>query len=130
MHEPQLHADPGIAALLLSMLSAILKALGTAIPGILGSLVALRFLPAGATWIDRLAAFGGGYGCAVFIGPAIFGWTGLASPEIGKGIEFVLGLFGMAAVGELLRAMREVGFAGLLRALVDRISAMIGGGRP
>lgn len=94
-----------------------LAALGAAAaklaPGILGSLISLRALPMGSTWSDRFAAFVGGVGASMYVGPALTEWAGISSARIEAG--FATGLFGMVVVGEIVTTFRELGLAQILR---------------
>ncbi len=102
-----------------------LAALGVAAaklaPGILGSLISLRALPMGSTWSDRFAAFVGGVGTSMYVGPALTEWAGISSAHIEAGIGFAIGLFGMVVVGELVSTFRELGLAQILRDWLRKI---------
>ncbi len=98
-----------------STLTAIGAALAKLAPGILGSLISLRALPMGSTWSDRFAAFVGGVGVSMYVGPALTEWAGISSAHIEAGIGFAIGLFGMVVVGELVSTFRELGLAQILR---------------
>lgn len=90
-------------------------------PGILGSLVALRWLPAESTRLDRAISGIGGFGAASTVGPMIAEIAGVNSVRIEAGIVFVVGLFGMAVVGEIMRAMKEIGLGSIISAWIRRI---------
>lgn len=89
-------------------------------PGLAGSILSMRFMPAGATVLDRTSAAIGGFVAAVQVAPAIIDWAAVTSPRLGGGIEFLVGLFGMAVVGELTAAIREVHFSDLVSAWVRK----------
>lgn len=90
-------------------------------PGILGSLISLRALPMGSTWSDRFAAFVGGVGASMYVGPALTEWAGTSSARIEAGIGFAIGLFGMVVVGELVTTFRELGLAQILRDWIRKV---------
>lgn len=102
-----------------------LAALGAAAaklaPGILGSLISLRALPMGSTWSDRFAAFVGGVGASMYVGPALTEWAGISSARIEAGVGFAIGLFGMVVVGELVTTFRELGLAQILRDWIRKV---------
>lgn len=91
---------------LLDGLTAVAGKLG---PGVLGSLIALRWLPESTTRLDRLIAVIGGISSSAYFGQAIAELTGVNSPGLANGIVFACGLFGMAFVGETMKAIKEVG---------------------
>lgn len=93
-------ANPGVV----EATTVIAAKLGS---GLLGSLAALRWLPKESTWIDRLIAFASGIATAVIVGPAIAEISN-ASSTLEYAIVFLVGLFGMAVVGELMSAIRDV----------------------
>jgi len=90
-------------------------------PGLLGSLVALRWLPKETTRLDRAVAAIGGFAAASTVGPMIAELSGVQSVRIESGIVFVVGLFGMAVVGELMTAIKEVGIPVLARDFVRKV---------
>ena len=104
-----------------STLAALGAAAAKLAPGILGSLISLRALPVGATWGDRFAAFVGGVGTSMYVGPALTEWAGISSAHIEAGIGFAIGLFGMVVVGELVSTFRELGLAQILRDWLRKI---------
>lgn len=90
-------------------------------PGLLGSLIALRWLPTETTRIDRAIAAIGGFAAASTVGPMIAELSGIGSPRIESGIVFVIGLFGMAVVGELMRTIKEVGLPTIVRDFIRKL---------
>lgn len=90
-------------------------------PGLLGSLVALRWLPKETTKFDRAIAAIGGFAASSLVGPAIAEIAGVNSVRIESGIVFVVGLFGMAVVGELMSAIKEIGLPELARDFVRKL---------
>lgn len=90
----------------LDALGAVAGKLG---PGILGSLIALRWLPESTTRLDRLIAVVGGIASSAYFGQAIAELAGVNSQGLANGIAFACGLFGMAFVGETMQAIKEVG---------------------
>ena len=95
-------------------------------PGFIGALVALRWVPAGSTWSDRLGAFVGGCACAFWGSPAIVEWVDVGSARIEASIAFVTGLLGMVVAGELVGTLRGLQLAETIRGI---IKARAGGGK-
>lgn len=98
---------------------------GKIAPGVLGALIALRWVPTGSTWVDRLAAFAGGCGCAVWGAPAITEWAGVTSLRIDSFVGFTAGLLGMVVVGEVVQTVRGLQLAETIRNI---LAARFGGG--
>lgn len=88
--------------------------------GLLGSLAALRWMPKESTWSDRLVALASGIATAVIVGPAIAEISN-ASTTIEYAIVFVVGLFGMAVVGELMLAIKEIGLPAIARDFIRKL---------
>lgn len=93
-------------------------------PGLVGALVALRWVPAGATWADRAGAFVGGCACAFYGSPAIVEWVDIGSPRIEASIAFVTGLLGMVVAAEIVNTVRGLQLAETIR---SALSARFGG---
>ena len=81
--------------------------------GVIGALVSLRFVKmpierAGlAGVVDRTLVWTGGFGCALFITPAIA--SHLQLDENGAiAVSFVLGLFGMSIIVQLFEQIRPI----------------------
>lgn len=87
--------------------------------GLAGSLLALRWIPKESGWLDRLTAFVGGLSAAMFVGPAIAEISN-ASATIEYAIVFVVGLFGMAAVGQLMETIKEIGLPAIARDFIRK----------
>lgn len=109
-------SDPGSGGLI-EVSSVLLAKIGS---GVAGSLAALRWLPKESTWADRLASLAGGIAAATILGPAI-AEVANASTRIEYAIVFVVGLFGMAVIGELMTAIREVQLATIARDAIRKI---------
>lgn len=103
---------------LLDSLTALAARIG---PGIVGSALALRWLPAESTRWDRAVSLVGGLGVAIYVGPAIAAVSAIERPQYEAGIIFAAGLFGMLVAGELVAAIREVQLGPLLRDWLRRM---------
>ena len=101
----------------LDALAATLAKLG---PGIAGSIVALRGLPEGATWGQRLTAVVGGAAAAAYVAPALYEWTGASSVRIEAALAFVVGAFSMVVIGEVTAAIRDLQLAPIARDALRR----------
>lgn len=91
------------------------------VPGILGSIVALRALPSDATLGQRLTSFVGGVSAAVYVAPALVTWTGASGDEVVYATIFLVGTFGMVVVGEVTTAIRDLQLAPIMRDTMRRI---------
>jgi len=91
--------------------------------GIAGSVLSLRFLPTGTSKTSRAFAFGGGVLCVIYAAPAMVDVFGVDSPCRQSLIQFVTGLLGMSAAGELWSTLSQLGAARLAR---DWIRARLG----
>lgn len=100
---------------------ALVAMIGKLAPGIAGSLIALRGLPADAPWSARLTAFAGGAASAYYVAPALYEWVGIASPRIESVMAFVVGAFSMVVVGEITTTIREIQLAGIARDTLRRL---------
>lgn len=90
-------------------------------PGLVGSLVALRWLPADATRFDRFIGAIGGFAAAANVGPMIAEFAGVHSQSIEGGIAFIVGLFGMAIAGELMVGLREIRIGQIVGSWIRKI---------
>lgn len=95
-------------------------------PGVIGAIIALRWVPTGSSWLDRLASFAGGCGCAAWAAPALVEWADIASARIDAFIGFTAGLLGMVIVGEIVSTLRALQLAETIRGI---LSARFGGGK-
>lgn len=94
-------------------------------PGVIGALIALRWVPTGSSWTDRLWSFVGGCGCAVWAAPALVEWTEIGSARLEAFIGFVSGMLGMVIVGEIVSTLRGLQLAETIRSI---LAARFGGG--
>lgn len=90
-------------------------------PGLAGAIVALRWLPVETTRTDRFFAAIGGFVTAANLGPAISDGVGISSQRVEAGIVFAVGLFGMAAAGELISTLKELQLAEFVRDALRKI---------
>ncbi len=93
-------------------------------PGVIGAIIALRWVPAGSSWADRLTSFAGGCGCAVWAAPALVEWTDIGSARIEAAIGFTTGLLGMVIIGEIVSTLRALQLAETIRSI---LAARFGG---
>lgn len=84
-------------------------------PGVLGSIVALRGMPADSTWGSRALSFFGGMGTSVVVTPGLCEWLGVSSQSIFALLSFLVGAFSMVVIGELTATVREVGLPAIVR---------------
>ena len=97
-------------------LGEALAALGAKlIPGVIGSIVALRGLPPDSTLLQRATAVGGGVAAAFYLAPAIHEWTGMASRNFEGALSFLVGAFSMVVIGEITSTIRELQLAVIAR---------------
>ena len=74
--------------------------------GLLGSLVGLKWAP-GATWAERAANVGVGFGCAVYITPGAAEWMGIVSPRALAALSFAAGMFGLSLAAALSDGIKQ-----------------------
>ena len=88
--------------------------------GIVGSLVALRFVP-GLTWFGRACNVAGGTACAGWLSPPLVEWlhTG-GNPSLLGGIAFLAGLFGLSVVAAVQEAIRTMALGDVIRGWISR----------
>lgn len=91
------------------------------VPGVVGSIVALRGLPPDSTWLQRVTAVGGGAAAAWYLAPAINDWAGIASKNIEGALSFLVGAFAMVVIGEVHSAIREMQLAAIARDALRRL---------
>lgn len=100
----------------------ILSALGVIAsklaPGIAGSIVALRGMPEGSTFGDRVWSFVGGSAASYYVAPALHEFAGGTSDNVFAILAFAVGAFGLVVCGEISRAIREVELPALVRAWI------------
>lgn len=99
----------------LSLGEALAALAGKLIPGVVGSIVALRGLPPDSTWGQRVTAVGGGVAAAYYLAPAIHEWTGMASRNFEGALSFLVGAFAMVVIGEATSTIRELQLAVIAR---------------
>jgi hypothetical protein len=102
---------------------AVMAALAKYGPGLAGSFLSLRFLPKDATFSDRLWASVGGVASAFFLTPAVVEVAGVASARVEGSMGFLAGVIGMALLGQLAAAVREVR---LVSILTDALRSRLG----
>lgn len=102
------------------ILAALWAVLAKVAPGVAGSILALRWVPEGATRWDRVWTVVGGVLFAVYVGPFLSEAFEL-SEGLQSGLLFVVGLFGMTVAGQITVAIKEVGLAAIVAAWVKRI---------
>lgn len=114
-------ADQSIADALRSIGTDLHGLLVKFFPALAGSLLSLRFLPAGATFTDRLIGAVGGLVSSIELAPILIEFAGISSPKMMAGAEFLTGLFAISVFGELSASIRAVGLPEILRDWVRRL---------
>lgn len=84
------------------------------VPGILGGIASIRFIPEGTTRIDRLASIIGAVAASNYAPDIIAGVFSVDISSMSGGIGFLAGVFSMLIFGELAKAIREVQFGAIL----------------
>jgi hypothetical protein len=91
------------------------------LPGTIGSLIALRFLGASMTNLQRVACFLIGLVCMHYAGNAIIEASNIVIPAFCDAIKFACGLFGFAVVRETFKEIEQANILQTIRdKLVDR----------
>lgn len=104
--------DPGLMAIG----AALAAKVG---PGIVGSVLSLRFNNTDAGFKERALAVIGGFSLAYFTAPAITEWVG-GSAKVELFIGVLTASLGLVALGELTKAVREMELGKTLRAFLRR----------
>lgn len=88
--------------------------------GVVGSLVALRFVP-GLTWFGRACNVAGGTACAGWLSPPLAEWLqSSASHSLQGGVAFLAGLFGLSVVAAVQEAIRTMALGDVIRGWISR----------
>lgn len=106
--------EPTSSALAAAWL-AVTKYLLPALPGAMGSAVALKFLGDGLNWWQKLSSFAAGLTCAVYVAPFLIEWFAVSGSRTHSGIEFLVGLFGLATCREVFKEINEADIIGSLK---------------
>lgn len=106
-------AEP--VASIVAILSALMKAAISYLPGLAGALVSLKFLGGELSRSQKLISFAAGFACAIYVAPALIEFFGIQGTRVHSGIEFLTGLFSMAVCRELFAEINEADFIGALK---------------
>lgn len=101
---------------------ALLAFASKMLPATVGAAISLKFLPEGATKVQAAFTLLGGVSTAAFAGPAVAELVS-ASPSIAAVLNFAIGLFGLAVIGQLWAAIRDVQAGSILK---DAIRKFLG----
>lgn len=100
-------------------LAAIFAALGKAaisyLPGAAGAAVSLKFLGGELTRSQKLISFAVGFACAVYVAPALIDLFDIQGARVHSGIEFLVGLFGLATCRELFTEINDADILGTIK---------------
>lgn len=107
-------------------MNEIPREVSDAVPGFVGSLVALTFLS--GSWKMRLTMVAGGSALSYYATPPINAWFHV--PNAQGLIGFAIGLFGMAIISKLHEMIQAIKATDLAQSVTDRLRKMIGGGNP
>lgn len=96
--------------------------LGTLLAGFAGSLITLRFLGP-MPWYERLILVCGGAVITYYTTPLVLYWSNLVKYQ--NSIAFLIGVFGMSAIGAGLQFLSAIGAnpLELLRVILNRAKA-------
>jgi hypothetical protein len=102
------------------LLEAAIAALAKLMPGILGALIALRFHQETSFWGRMFVLI-----CSVILstalGPAINEALEILTPQRQAAVHFLVGLFGLFVVSEVIKAIKEIGLAEIARDLLRKV---------
>ena len=87
--------------------------------GLLGSLVGLKWAP-GATWAERAANVGVGFGCAVYITPGAAEWFAITSPRALAALSFAAGMFGLSVAAAVADGIKQTRAGDILTSWLTR----------
>lgn len=74
--------------------------------GFFGALISLKFFPELKNWWQRATTLLSGWACAAYVTPLISQWLELSDKHEG-GVAFLLGVLGMAAISNIVKALPE-----------------------
>lgn len=106
-------AEP--VAALAAITSALAKAAISYLPGAAGAAVSLKFLGADLNRSQKLISFGVGFACAIYVAPALIELFSISGSRVHSGIEFLVGLFGLAVCRELFTEINEADIIGTIK---------------
>lgn len=107
MQEPVIFTAP--------LWAAIIKYVLSLLPSAMGSVVALKFLGDGLRWWQKISSFIVGLICASYIAPLLTEWFSISGNHSHTGIEFLVGLFGMATIREIFKEINEADIIGAIK---------------
>lgn len=101
-------------------------------PGLVGALFAMKFQPDGASLLDRAFAGVSSVLLSGIFGPALIEVFDVRTSAMQACVNALVAIFGLIVIGEVVKAIREVGFSGFLRDWMRRIFGVGGndGGPP
>lgn len=106
-------AEP--ATTLTAIFAAVGKAAISYLPGAAGAAVSLKFLGGELSRSQKVVSFAVGFACAVYVAPALIELFSINGPRVHSGIEFLVGLFGLATARELFTEINEADIIGALK---------------
>jgi hypothetical protein len=89
------------------------------VAGLLGSLLGLKWAP-GASWLERLANVGIGFGCAVYLAPGVAEWMGVQSARGLAAMIFAMGMFGQSLAAAAAQFIRSADFGAIIASWLPR----------
>lgn len=96
-------------------IAAFLKVAWSILPGVIGASIALKFLGEDLSRWQKITSFLTGLACAVYVAPIIIELMTISSAKTQSGIEFLVGLFALAACRELFREINEADIIGTIK---------------
>jgi hypothetical protein len=106
-------AEP--ATTITAIFAALVKAAISYLPGAAGAAVSLKFLGGELSRSQKLMSFAVGFACAVYVAPALIEMFSIEGSRVHSGIEFLVGLFGLATARELMTEINDADIIGTLK---------------
>lgn len=106
-------AEP--VATITAILAALCKAAISGLPGAAGAAVSLKFLGGELNRSQKLISFVVGFACAIYVAPALIEFFSISGARVHSGIEFLVGLFGLATCRELFKEINDADFIGTIK---------------
>jgi hypothetical protein len=106
-------AEP--VATLAAIGAGIAKAALGSLPGAAGAAVSLKFLGGELSRSQRLISFIAGFACAIYVAPAVIDLFNISGARVHSGIEFLVGLFGLAVCRELFTEINSADIIGTIK---------------